>query len=79
MAEGPGADVDAGKKIRPTIREPTGAMFMLRCAELNLSDEALSNMTIGMVYDMLIEKANDREEYPYRATQADIEAFFGKG
>ena len=54
-------------------------MFMLRCAELNLSDEALSNMTMGMVYDMLIEKANDREEYPYRATQADIEAFFGKG
>jgi len=52
---------------------------MLRCAELGLSDEALSNMTMGMVYDMLIEKANDREEYPIKATQADIEAFFGKG
>jgi len=79
MAKGPGADVDAGKKIRATIREPNGAQFMLRCAELGLSDEALSNMTMGMVYDMLIEKANDREEYPIKATQADIEAFFGKG
>ena len=34
-------------------------------------------MTIGMVYDMLIEEANDREEYPYVATQDDIKSFFG--
>lgn len=52
---------------------------MLRCAELNLSDEALRGMTMGMVYDMLTERANDREDYPIRATQADIEAYFGGG
>ena len=52
---------------------------MLRCAELHLSDEALSGMSIGMVYDMLTEKMNDREEYNYEATQDDIDAFFGKG
>lgn len=52
---------------------------MLRCAELGLSDEALSEMTIGMVYDMLTEKANDAETYPYKATQDDIYAFFGRG
>lgn len=52
---------------------------MLRCAELGLSDEALDGMTIGMVYDMLIEKGNDEEKYPYKATQDDIYAFFGKG
>lgn len=52
---------------------------MLRCATLGLSDEALDGMTIGMVYDMLIEQANDREDYPIKATQEDIEAFFGKG
>ena len=46
---------------------------MLRCAELHLSDEALEGMTMGMVYDMLIEQANDHEQYPYKATQADIE------
>lgn len=60
------------------MREPTGAMFMLRCAELNLSDEALRGMTMGMVYDMYAEKANDQEEYPYKATQEDIYQFFGR-
>lgn len=54
-------------------------MFMLRCAQLGLSDEALFNMSMGMVYDLLAEEANDQEEYPYKATQQDIEAFFGKG
>lgn len=52
---------------------------MLRCAELNLTDETLRNMTMGMVYDMLIERSNDREVYPYKATQEDIERYFGKG
>lgn len=65
------------KKVRATTREPTGAAFMLRCAELNLSDDALGGMTMGMIYDMLIEKANDQETYPYKATQADIDAMFG--
>lgn len=51
---------------------------MLRCAELGLSDSALSGMTMGMVYDMLTEKMNDGIDYPYKATQEDIYAFFGK-
>lgn len=50
---------------------------MLRCAELHLSDDALRGMTMGMVYDMLVEQINDREKYPYKATQADIDAMFG--
>lgn len=66
-----------GKKVRATTREPTGALFMLRCAELNLSDRALGGMTMGMVYDMLTERANDNEKYPYKATQEDIERYFG--
>lgn len=65
--------------MRATVRESTGALFMLRCAELGLSDDALQQMSIGMVYDMLIEKSNDQEDYPIKATQEDIEAFFGKG
>ena len=52
---------------------------MLRCAQLNLSDAALGSMTIGMVYDLLTEQANDQEKYPYKATQEDIEQFFGGG
>lgn len=65
--------------MRPTVRESTGALFMLRCAELGLSDEALDEMTVGMVYDMLIERENDSMDYPYKATQEDIYAFFGRG
>ena len=54
-------------------------MFMLRCAELGLAASDLDDMTIGMVTDMLIEKSNDSEKYPYKATQDDIDAFFGEG
>lgn len=52
---------------------------MLRCAELGLTDEALSEMTCGMVYDMYVEKMNDQEKYPTKATQEDIYKFFGGG
>lgn len=50
---------------------------MLRCCELGLSDADLEDMTIGMVFDLLTEKANDMEDYPYKATQEDIYNFFG--
>ena len=53
-------------------------MFMLRCAELGLTASDLDDMTIGMVTDMLIEKSNDSEKYPYKATQEDINDFFGE-
>ena len=58
--------------MRKTTRDPNGAVFILRCSELNLTDEALGDMTVGMVYDLLTEKANDSEQYPYEATQDDI-------
>jgi hypothetical protein len=57
----------------------TGALFMLRAKELGLSDADLADMTMGMVYDLAIEKANDSEEYPYKATADDINSFFGGG
>lgn len=50
---------------------------MLRCAELGLSDEALGGMNVGMVYDLLVERDNDSFEYPYKATQDDINKYFG--
>lgn len=57
------------------MREPNGALFMLRCAQLGLSDEALNGMSMGMVYDMLTEQGNDRAKYPLRATQEDFDNF----
>ena len=57
------------------INQQTTAIFMLRCAELGLSREDLADMTMGMVYDMLIERANDHEQYSIRATQEDFDRF----
>lgn len=71
--------VGTRKKIRRTTREPNGAIFMLRCAELGLSDSALNNMSMGMVFDMFTERGNDEHKYPYQATQEDIYKFFGGG
>ena len=51
---------------------------MLRCAELGLSLEDLDNMTMGMVYDMVIERGNDQEKYTEIADQEDIYRLFGR-
>lgn len=69
----------ARKKIRPTTRETSWALFYLRCVQLGLSDDALAEMTMGMVYEMLTERGNDQLSYPYKATQEDIETFFPAG
>lgn len=52
---------------------------MLRCAQLGLHTDDLAEMSIGMVYDMMTEKANDQETYPIKATQDDIYRYFGRG
>lgn len=63
------------KKVDPTTRPQTGATFMLRCAELGLSLELLDEMSVGMVYDMLTEKANDREQYPFKGRPGTLGDF----
>lgn len=50
---------------------------MLRCFELGIQYDALDHLPVGAVYDMCIEKSNDREEYPIKATAEDIDRFFG--
>lgn len=75
MAPDQSDNLRARKKIKPSVREPNGAIFMLRCAQLGLSDEALGSMSMGMVYDLLTEQGNDREKYAYRATQEDFDNF----
>ena len=49
---------------------------MLRCAELNLSSEDLDEMTVGMVYDMIIERVNDHEKYDKKAPAGSMASFF---
>ena len=49
---------------------------MLRCAELNLTKEDLDDMTVGMVFDMVIEKGNDHVKYDKKAPAGSMAAFF---
>ena len=51
------------------------ALFLLRCVELGLSMEDLDDLTIGMVNDMFIEKANDQYEWKEVADQSDFDRF----
>ncbi len=52
---------------------------MLRCAELGLSRDDLDDMSVGMVYDMMTEKANDMENYSYKPAPGSMKSFFGGG
>ncbi len=64
------------KKIEPpTDRELTTAMFLLRCKELGLSIQELSSITVGMVFDMIIERNNDNFTYDVQATVNDVNNF----
>ena len=52
---------------------------MLRCAELGLSREDLDDFTIGMVFDLIIEKMNDLEKYPIKGKPGTLKDFFAGG
>lgn len=45
--------------------------------DLGAPIEILERISVGMVYDLYTEKANDAEQYPYKATKEDYDAFFG--
>ena len=62
---------------RPIDREYNTALYLLRCIEIGLSQADLDALTYGMVLDIFTEKANDDFDYPYKATQDDINKFFG--
>ena len=67
-------DVNRKKKQREIDRELNTPLFMLRCVQLGISIRDLDLLSIGLVNDMFIEKANDDYDYPYIATQEDIDA-----
>ena len=62
------------KSIRPTDREMTPPLFLLRCVQLGLSISELDLLTIGMVNDMFAESRNDEYKgYHELATQKDFD------
>ena len=62
-----------------TDREITTGLFLLRCCQVGLSMSDLDELDMGMIYDILIENANDAAEDAYDkvrdATQADFDRF----
>ena len=52
---------------------------MLRCAELGLSRDDLQDMTVGMVYDMCTERANDTEDYDIIAPRGSLKDYIKRG
>ena len=77
MAGQPEHHRNSKKKLEITDRPETAATFMLRCAQLNLHTDDLDGMSMGMVYDMLIEQMNDNEDYNIEAAPGSMRAFFG--
>lgn len=63
--------VDKGTTDRPL----TDGLVMLRWLELGLSVADIDELDMGLIMDMIIEKANDSYEYPYIATQKDFDNF----
>lgn len=61
--------------MRPTERQMTTALFLLRCIELGLSMMDLDELTIGMVNEIFNEKMNDSYKYKELATQEDFDKF----
>ena len=63
------------KKIRPTDREMTTPLFLLRCLQIGLSMRDLDLLTIGAVTEIFIESNNDDFDYCYIADQSAMDEF----
>lgn len=63
------------KKLRPTEREMTTPLFLLRCVQLGLSMNDLEQLSIGLINDMYSESRNDDYKYAELATQEDFDRF----
>lgn len=63
------------KKLRPTDREMTTPLFLLRCLQVGLSLRDLDLLTVGMVNDIFAEQLNDDCKYATLATQEDMDRF----
>lgn len=68
-------DVEAKKKLRPTEREMTTPLFLLRCVQLGLSMADLDLLSIGLINDMYCESRNDSFSYAVLGDQTLMDAF----
>lgn len=73
MAAGECDYITRKKKERPIDREINTALFMLRAIQCGISIRDMELLSIGMINDIFTEMKNDEYDYPYRATQEDID------
>jgi hypothetical protein len=66
-------NIPGKKKARPIDREINTALFVLRAIQCGISVSDLELLSIGMVNDIFTEMKNDEYDYPYKATQEDID------
>ena len=69
-------EYDGDTAVEKTRKLKANALLP-RLYRARFGTDLIADMTLGMVYDMLIEQANDAYEYPYKAQNADLRAFFG--
>lgn len=66
-------DDSIAKKVERAIdRESTTGLFLLRAAQIGLSMADLDLISVGTVYDMIIERQNDDFEYAIIGTAEDL-------
>lgn len=53
----------------------TSGLFYLRCVQLGMSIADTDLLTMGEIFDMITERANDEIEYPALASQEDFDKF----
>ena len=70
-------DGKAEKKPRVSTREMTTPLFLLRCVQMGIALRDLDLLTVGMFNDKYNDRENDDYKCPLKATQADIDKFFG--
>lgn len=49
------------------------ALYALTCVQCGISLRDLKHLSMGLVWDMFTEYANNSCDYPLKATQADID------
>lgn len=54
-------------------RETTPGLYALRAIQCGLTIADLKILSVGMVKDIMIERANDNYEYPVLANQDDMD------
>ncbi len=70
------ATLKTKKLKKPLDRQFNTAVYFLRCKQLGFTFRELFDIEYGEVNDLLVEQANDHEEYNYKATQADFDHAF---